>query len=428
MSGDVIAMKDLQVPPAGAVMDYLFFNKRFLVISNSINGLAARQDEYDVVVDTLVQTGLDRINLVLGPFLTELQAASDLGFLIVEAWGGTPVQLSLNADIQFQVTSPGQQVFTPTPYLLALDELDSTNWGILSFTSWNPDNGQLVGHVIYATKTQNSDKWSISCNSALPAAMMDLLTQAQAAAATATSEASTIQALVTQVQQLIQIVQSGPVISVCGKTGAVSLVPADITGLVTTLNGYATTGALTTGLAGKQNSSALLTAFAALTSAADKLPYFTGVGAMTVATLTAFARTLLAVADAATARTTLGLGDVATHSASEFMLASASVPSSSIAPVFDDQTVTSYSMGSSDWGRVVTLTNASPITVTLSSTIAKGWNAIVYQGGAGQVTFVAGAGVTLHNRQGQTKTAGQYAMVSLMAVANAVVALGGDTA
>ena len=71
--------------------------------------------------------------------------------------------------------------------------------------------------------------------------------------------------------------------------------------------------------------SAALASIGALTPAADRIGYYTGAATAALATLTAFARTLLDDADAATSRATLGLGTLATQDAAAVALTGGSL-------------------------------------------------------------------------------------------------------
>jgi hypothetical protein len=80
----------------------------------------------------------------------------------------------------------------------------------------------------------------------------------------------------------------------------------------------------------------------------------------------------------------------------------------------------------SDDGKVVTLSNGSAITVTIPSGLTVGFNTMCIQIGAGQVSFTTSS-TTLHNRQSQTKIAGQWGAVTLISHVTDVYVLAGDT-
>lgn len=97
------------------------------------------------------------------------------------------------------------------------------------------------------------------------------------------------------------------------------------------------------------------------------------------------------------------------------------------------QTGTTYTVLSSDAGKVIDHSNAGAITVTLPNNMPVGWSCTYIQSGAGQVTFSAASGATLRNRQSHSKIAGQWGEVVLIVRANsggsaADYVLGGDTA
>ena len=84
-------------------------------------------------------------------------------------------------------------------------------------------------------------------------------------------------------------------------------------------------------------------------------------------------------------------------------------------------TTTTYTTVLGDDGKLVTLDNASAITVTIppNGTVAYGIGTQInfMQLGAGQVTIAPGAGVTLRSAGSKLKTNGQYAVATCCKIA-----------
>jgi len=100
---------------------------------------------------------------------------------------------------------------------------------------------------------------------------------------------------------------------------------------------------------------------------------------------------------------------------------------------YNSQSGTTYTLTAADSGKVLRFTNASSITLTLPNSLSIGFNCVVIQCGAGQLTFSPAAGASRRNRQSHTKTAGQWAVCNLQVVTNsggtaAEYVLSGDTA
>jgi hypothetical protein len=166
-----------------------------------------------------------------------------------------------------------------------------------------------------------------------------------------------------------------------------------------------------------------LVALAGVTSAADKVPYFTGSGTATVADFSSVARTLVAQTSQANMRTTgLGLGTMATETASNYLTtATAATTYSPITRTTNAQTGTTYTFVIGDAGNFCTFSNAAGITVTVppNSSVAfpTGTQIDVAAIGAGQVTLAQGAGVTITSEDSKKKLTKQYSGGTLIKTA-----------
>jgi hypothetical protein len=84
-----------------------------------------------------------------------------------------------------------------------------------------------------------------------------------------------------------------------------------------------------------------------------------------------------------------------------------------MAATVNAQTGTSYTLSETDNGKVITLNSSSPITLTVPSGLSVGFNCLVVQLGTGAITFTASS-TTIYNRGTNTKTAGQYAIATIV--------------
>jgi hypothetical protein len=84
-----------------------------------------------------------------------------------------------------------------------------------------------------------------------------------------------------------------------------------------------------------------------------------------------------------------------------------------------------YTTLATDAGNTINSTG-SAITVTVSNTLTAGQRIDFVQTGAGQITFAAGAGVTLNSKGAKLKTNSQYSAATVLCLASGSYILVGD--
>ena len=83
---------------------------------------------------------------------------------------------------------------------------------------------------------------------------------------------------------------------------------------------------------------------------------------------------------------------------------------------------TNYSLVAADNGKIIQSTSASALTVTIPAGLPTGFNCTIAQMGAGQITFSG----TYLNRGGFTKSASQYAVVSVIHLGSNTILVTGE--
>ena len=86
---------------------------------------------------------------------------------------------------------------------------------------------------------------------------------------------------------------------------------------------------------------------------------------------------------------------------------------------------TSKTLAATDNGTIIVCSSNSAVTITVPASLPSGFNCMIIQNGSGQVSLSASS-TTLNNRNG-SKTAGQYAILTLVHLGSNVFVVSGDT-
>ena len=92
-----------------------------------------------------------------------------------------------------------------------------------------------------------------------------------------------------------------------------------------------------------------------------------------------------------------------------------------------DRKTASYTLVAGDNNKLIEYNSATPVNNTINSGVFTAGNQIlVSQYGAGQVTFVAGSGVTLRSPSGKLKLTGQYSLATIICISATEFYISGD--
>jgi hypothetical protein len=92
----------------------------------------------------------------------------------------------------------------------------------------------------------------------------------------------------------------------------------------------------------------------------------------------------------------------------------------------NDAKTGSYTLTAADNGKVITFASGSNVNCTLPNNLPAGFNCMIVQLDLGTVTFTSSGGSTILNRSGNTRTAGIYAIATVLNIGSNRYITSGD--
>lgn len=158
-----------------------YWNRRFEDIDRRVSSNEDGLDAIGGLTAYVEGLALNRLDLVLAPALDKITLVSEQGFLL--AHSSTENTLDVNTTQTFAIQDAAErELFAPSPYLTICREANQTDYAFAKLVSYDKASGQLV---IQPVEIQGNagpfDDWVIYVGTAISQAVIDILSQTQAA-------------------------------------------------------------------------------------------------------------------------------------------------------------------------------------------------------------------------------------------------------
>lgn len=173
------------------VVDDVLLNRLLGTLEARFKPLEAQRGDLDTAIAQVRQVGLDRINEVLTPAISDVLEIQERGFLIANS--ATPATLVDGDLLTFVVTDEAQRaLFTPSPFTALTREATPDDYGVARTIAYDSETGEYLCEVLSVSGAPGPhEDWVIGALAGPTIAMIEILAQVLAARDTASGARDT---------------------------------------------------------------------------------------------------------------------------------------------------------------------------------------------------------------------------------------------
>lgn len=232
-------MSDFYRVDDAQTVDADFINGFLGDINLRLRGLEAQRQDLDAAIQGVNDLAIFRLNEVLTPAMQTLFDAQHLGFLSAPVAGDAVLGLGAST---MTIAATRRHVFTPSPWVMLVREDNLDDYAGGRVQSYDQQTGELLVDITFvhgdAGTYEDVSVWGVAGGALSALESAEKTSEDRAAVAADAAQVALDRAYV---EGVAADIEDGPVLSVNGENGTVTLGIDDIPNLTTTLAGKSET-------------------------------------------------------------------------------------------------------------------------------------------------------------------------------------------